>query len=1407
MNVNLQEIRQHGGSQQNAWEELAYQLRPPVGSGHVETRKTRAPDAGVEWYEVYADGHVEGFQAKFHGSLADALGGMRESVTSACAKRPTLTRLTFVLPYDFTDTGEGKRKSDQDRWADAVKGWHDSIPGAEHVEFRTLLAGDVLSELARAQHSGRRAFWFGALELSDDWFAEKLKEAKEVAGERYTPEADTDVAVNLVVEACAAGDRFLGALKAQLETALAACRRNTGIWGSVTADAVTWMERLDTVKKERFGERDGDGSVALVDFDIDRARKAVDTLLACTLTGASELPEYSASPLRAAQDALYELSDLLASEQATAYSDRALAVSGPAGSGKTHTILRVAERLHAEGSPVVVLHGQRFADGDWWTSLRAMLDIGDHRAADFLQALDSLGEARGHRAVILIDALNESKDPRRWSSELVSLLTQTKQHPHVAVVVSFRNDYRTLIEPPKTLATTRHFGFRGEWLDAVAAYCRTYKIAMPSTTVFDPGFANPLFLRMWCEVVRDRGPATDPSRSTVFDQFAAGRMERVRRQLRLAPTSTVVREALDIVLDSYLESGGQPVLRTELEPAVDALLPNREWPNTLFSVMHSEGLFDLYPWGSGVERVAFPFQAFGEHLIARRLVANITDDDELGPAVSEVPWLWRALAVLLPEQRAVELVDVVNGSADGARVLDAMRDSLVERHHGAFSDRAISTIQQLFAGAGDQKFEAADILIGLGPRLGHPANADWLHGWLIDMPMAERDALWSVASYTADEGSGSLRRLRSWAANTTPASPDEEIALAATTFMWLLTSPNRYLRDTVTRSLTDLLSRRLNVGGMVLAKARSVDDPYVHERVLLACYGALMIAGDRDPSGAQAICAALADWPRDEMPVHVLARDSARGIAHWAESRGHYNLDQRAHCEPPFTSSVPVDPPTAEELEADYGVVKSGGTYGPWRAYAILSSCLTWMGDFHKYVMKSDVQSFSRFPLSGPEPSGGYAHPLARTDEEWAGRWIAHRAIGMGWTPERFEDFEHEYARDRGRESHKAERFGKKYQWIALHELLARLADNFHLASDVARTYGSKYQGPWTWYGRDLDPCLPLPGVGVPQHLALTGDKVAKWAALEAPDLQSAVEPDRWVEQDADLCRADQVFRPIDDGGRQWVALQRYASWDRSNAARSGMYKRERDVFHLHFSWLVPGGDGGKLLDLFRKHTLRGRWMDDSNLIRGRYVGELGWAPIAKAPILEEPHFDHRVREAGIFPLPAVEQYLWEGSALDCSLDASVDFYVPTDRLLGDATWSGDRAEWQSADMTVARSIEVHDGEDYQSVLVADPSWLRDRLAATGFDLVVGVLGERHALPRLDNPGDEFDGLASSDFWYGMVMSCDGSRDDQEGPVLTVHRGDMETAEEEENLPAALGIITQPADRGSEEPSTGGDAG
>ncbi|MFE4464054.1 hypothetical protein ACFRCR_02940 [Oerskovia sp. NPDC056781] len=1374
MPIRLSEIRSHEGSQARAWEELAYQLRPPVSSGHAETRKTRAPDAGVEWYEVYADGHTEGFQAKFHASLADALSGMKESVLAVCEKRPELTRLTFVVPYDFTDSGAGKTKTDQDRWDDAVAGWQRTVEGADKIEFRTIRAGDVLAQLATSRNAGRCAFWFGHFELSPEWFEKQVAETVAVVGDRYTPTADTDVIANSAVEAAAAGNRFLNSLRSLIDIALYAGRRDTGMWGSTSGRAAELLNQLAEFRAVLTEGVAATGSrLSTSDFDVKSGCQVVDDLLTCAAEAATQLDQFNDRPLRHASEKLHELRELLGSRVSEAYTSRTLALVGTAGSGKTHALVRAAVELQLEGSPVIVIVGQRLGDAAWWPEFKAVLGVEAQSAEVFLQELDSLAEARGRRAVLLVDALNESQEPRRWRTELKALLAQSKMYPNVAVVVSYRSDYSSVIEPPGSLPVITHGGFVGREGQALAAYCRVFGVPVPARSSFDPAFSSPLFLRMFCEVLAADGPGAAESltRSTLFGRFATVRAARVIDALRLAPSSNVVADAMVLLADKLLAAGGRPISRADVESAVDMLLPSRHWPDTLFGRMHSEGLIEIRPSFSGEESVTLPFQAYSEHVLANRLLDSLGGPSELADSVCDVPWLWRALAVLLPERHSVELVDLLPDVTANHRLNEAVRDGLLDRTVEAFGERAFELLENRIFGEFDERVDGVDIMIALGPRLGHPANARWLHERLRAQVLAERDASWSVAAYTADEYSPSLARLQSWAPRIGQEVGTDEAELSAITLMWLLTSPNRFLRDKVTRTLTGLLSKRLSVAARLITLAVEVDDPYLQERVLLSCYGALMIAGDSDRDGSAGTIDALSSWLLTGLPVHVLARDSARGMAAWAEARGILTKEEKRAFDPPYGAAPPEEPPTAKELKAAHGCLKDAfGTFTDWRANTILMSCLTWMGDFNKYVVRSDVGSFSRYPLSGARPPRKHGDPLGSVEADWAGRWIANRAIGHGWTAERFAEFERENRSDRGREGHKPERFGKKYQWLALHELLARLADNYHLAREPWSADEERYEGPWAWYGRDLDPSIPpRAATDPPQHLVLTHAPDGTWALLPSPALDAAGTPDSWVAETADLASARQVFMPTDRAGRNWIALQRYSTWGRDNAQRIGMTKRERDVFYLQFSWLVPRGDGLGLLDLFREHGLSGRWMDDHSRTHGRYLGELAWSPVAKAVAATETvEYRHeRLVEAGLAPRPAVEKYLWEGNVLDCSIDESIDFYVPADEVLGSAAWDGVGARWAEGGTTVAQAVEVPDAESGQVVLLAESEWLRQRLADLDCDLVIGVLGERHALPMDDH---DYRKMAFSDFWYGAVVGSEPISDELVGPILDIRR-------------------------------------
>lgn len=1413
--IRLLDIRAHEGSQARAWEELAFQLRPPVSDGHRETRKTRAPDAGVEWYEVYADGHQEGFQAKFHATLADALGGMRESVEAVCTKRPDLKKLTFVVPYDFTDTGESPRKSDQDRWDDAVAGWRSDIAGASEIEFVTMRAGDITAKLCLDEHAGRREYWFGGLEITDNWLQSRFAESLQVAGDRYTPDADSPTAINSILDAAVIGPEFVSQIQTLSTKALAAARQDTGMWGDSASAATSLIEQLHAACTPHLSSGDTAGDLLQVAPDLDRIGNSARELASLAYVERENLPHYDRRNLDSAISALEALEFFSSGDAAKAATTRAFALVGPAGQGKTHALMRAVEGSLQRRSPAIAILGERISDRNWWPAIVETLGGLAASSDKFLQALDSVAEARRCRGLVVIDALNESRAPSRWAAELPAMLAQFQKFPNLALVVSYRADYRDVIEAPRSLLTIRHRGLAGTEPEALASYCALFSIPVPSKGIFEPALSSPLFLRMYCAVLAaDPHCELDvPTRSNLFERYASVVGQEVATKLGLAPTATTVSEALDWLAEQILRNDGRPVPRVQVEGKVDSLLPGRSWPMTLFQQLASGGLIELRPTYDGTESVGFPFQAYSEHLLTSRLLVAVDRATKswrhrlvplpsavkrrrlLAERAKRAPWSWRSLAVILPGREGIELLDLLPDESEEFRLQEAMRESLTDRAVADFGQRAMDLLTECLFDELDDSGRAIETVFSLAPREGHPGNADWLHAQLIRLTMPDRDAAWSITTFQVDQYSETYRRLALWAERFASSSADEEVRLASILFMWLLTSPNRFLRDGASKTLVKLTSQHLAVACHLVRRAMEIDDPYVQERVLTCSYGAVLVGGDNDLEGARQLFEAITSWRDAGLPIDVIARDSVRGIAAWCVDRSLLAPAELPRFEPPYGSELPTEPPTREELEAANGVIKDAdGNYTAWRAFSILDSCLDWMGDFNKYVVQGDVEFFSWHPLSGAAPSEKKrADPLDEVDVNWAGRWIANRAIVLGWTTERFEEFERSHDLRRGRDAHKAERFGKKYQWIAHRELLARLADNFHPSYESWATRPSTYRGPWVWYGRDFDPTLPPSIVaGESQVCRVATDNTATWAILPAPAMDISATPDEWVAKTDDLPDAARMFYCTDLDGRSWVAIQRYSSWDRDNVQRSGMSKRERDVFFLQFSWFVPRGRGPELFEFIKSEGLSGRWMPDRNRVQQQYLGEITPAPIVTTTdsVLDDHDIPTRLRDAGIQPRPAVERYLWEGSTLDCSIDESVSFYTPTSELLGAARWVGHSSSWSDDGRVIARAIEVPDAEDDQSVLLVDSDWLRTRLRYLDTEMVIGTLSERHAVPLND---DEYRHMAWSDVSYVALISPDVETTEV-GPILKVRRN---TQQDPETARATGEIPDEPFDRGS----------
>ena len=170
-------------------------------------------------------------------------------------------------------------------------------------------------------------------------------------------------------------------------------------------------------------------------------------------------------------------------------------------------------------------------------------------------------------------------------------------------------------------------------------------------------------------------------------------------------------------------------------------------------------------------------------------------------------------------------------------------------------------------------------------------------------------------------------------------------------------------------------------------------------------------------------------------------------------------------------------------------------------------------------------------------------------------------------------------------------------------------------------------------------------------------------------------------------------------------------------------------------------------------------WIDiplwDDGCLEGRehtdaaYLGELPWASATdEYPDTWEEvrtHDDSEPIEIKVYP--ALAEYLWEGSVLDCSINDAVHAYVPAPVLFeaGKLAWVPGTREWKTlAGVSVARYFEEGDS----STLLVREDWLKRTLRETGHSMLFGWLGEKQLIGEIRHYGvvgdwTEINGIAS----------------------------------------------------------------
>ncbi|WP_435019111.1 hypothetical protein TA3x_001109 [Tundrisphaera sp. TA3] len=1035
--VDFHSIRVIRGTAHNGFEELCCQLAshesPAPGSQFI---RNGTPDGGVEAYRIFADGTERGWQAKYFFLIDDSQWvQMDESVLNAIDKHPNLKNYTICLPIDLPDSRISRHKTLRQKWNARVKLWRNAAKSrGMDVDFELWGEHELLTRLSREEHAGKLWFFFSQLEMSQRWFLDHIDEVMAAAEPRYSPELNIELPISLRFESLSYTRQFRRIVNTKRADYRVKFTNTCSRLGKATL-SVPSRELVECF------QRDGQAIMDLLDGIEDCLPVPVPILnlpemisklnevywgleSALTDEGAIDTSDnvrhgsrrdgnrfyQELRSLEEFRTSLYEMNRWYEGHSIDFASRPALLLCGQAGNGKTHLFCDIARRRIQEGLPAVVILGEQMGEGNAWDQIRNRLGLNCTRDV-FLGALQSAAEAADSRAVIFIDAINEATEVKWWT-ELPSMLKVVGRFPRVAIALSCRSTYVDVLVRKdlwrSRIARIDHDGFGSSLFEALTGFCRHYRIESMNTPPLNPEFENPLFLKLFCKGLNERGLTRPPRGHHGIQRIFSFYIDSVEEKLS-APTELdypvsdrVVSNAMAAIADAMFDSGGIALEQSYAKSILDEIWPTPSdsgYSKSLLKRLIAEGLLadDYYypsPGELPVPIIRFGYERLADFQIARRLLerhgkefgikADIPDDSSLGKFISgnekhyQHAGIMTALVVLAPEFLGRELSELLPGIDMGDAYNAAFIEALPWRDGQYLNFPAIKLIEELLD-RGDHASSRHAIsdpvlekLIQISAQPDHPMNADWLHGRLSRMAMPERDLRWSTflhRSWLKREWteSGPIPRLLEWAwpINAEHVDPsdgleDDVVRLVSIILAWCFTTSDRYVRDRATKGLVSILRSRLHLLPTLLDSFLDVDDPYVHERLMCAAYGCVMRSNDRQGSNFLARYVYDHVFADDCPPTHLLTRDYARGIVEYAIAFGGMNDVDASKIRPPYQSlEVTKDVPSWTETK----IQTLGQGYN-----AISLSLFPDFGDFARYVIGSDSSSGINGWSSEPDP-------------------------------------------------------------------------------------------------------------------------------------------------------------------------------------------------------------------------------------------------------------------------------------------------------------------------------------------------------------------------------------------------------------------------------------------------------
>lgn len=817
-----------------------------------------------------------------------------------------------------------------------------------------------------------------------------------------------------------------------------------------------------------------------------------------------------------------------------------LLLTGKAGEGKSQLLSETANAISKNDGGVILLPGHVFNSSEnIRKQILAHLDI-NMNFTEFLNTLEMYGEIENEYVYIFIDAINESVNKDIWKVGLPPIVKEIEKFNFINLVVSYREGYEIVLFDEnyrqridnKEIALITHKGFTNNSLEALEIFLNHYNIPFSPSNMLSSEMMNPLFLMMFCKTYDNE----EFDMYQVLDKFIKISDVESQKDVGLSGEKKLLSKLIKDIAIYHLNNSTFVISEDEL---LDLKfwdrygLINKKIPY-LTSLTKSGILLEFME--NGEEKYRFGYNLLEDFVYAKAIIDRFSDAEECkdylrkdllkiteeGNINYQYIDCFNVITSLYVEKFNEECIDIIEAVED-----DYLQNEIFAKYIKSFSWRSPDTINKDdFRTFVNKKQIHRDVvfrvLIENSAKDDHPLNAEFIHDILSPKLLNERDNLWTTYINELGVKDERLFQLITFFDKGHKFEISREKNwLLLLLFSWLLTSSNRSLRDKSSKAMIELLKFDFPLCLRLLEKFENINDPYVIQRMYGIIFGVCTKALNIRKEEYEELISYIYDTIFNQEHVYpdILLRDYAKLIIEYflfKYPENNTNIDV-FKISPPYKSK-PI--PLARSVEDDYdtGLEKIASSMAPEGVARIY-------GDFGRYVFSSALNYFCEV-----DNENTYNYAMEFIQDE------------LGYKDEFFCDYDNRrssYDYDR-HNTNKIERIGKKYQWIVMYNILARVSDHHKLSDGYSGGEEEvKFEGTWEPYVRDFDPTLNNNFLYDPNKPNFVSLKCKELGFINSDVSENDIETWAYDEQDVFFDINEELIR-IDNKDNEWVVLDYY---------------------------------------------------------------------------------------------------------------------------------------------------------------------------------------------------------------------------------------------------------------------------